>query len=215
MSSQRLLPAGRLALKFLVGVQVDRRIILAIVVFFAFNATRQLRAQAPASATQEASLTVFGGATGTYTDLSSGENVGATAGVDVELHHSNFLLPYLEVRGTYPFYQGNSDSIRDILGGLRFTRARNRYLPYFDALYGRAELHYGDGGYPNPSYTYLYKKSPSNMLSLGGGAEFPLTYTWWIKADAQWLYYSSPVASSGHLNAVPVTIGIVYRFHPP
>jgi hypothetical protein len=194
---------------------VNRRIVLTLLVFLAADARTVVRAQAAPAATRGAGLSAFIGATGTYTGLGSGTNVGATGGVDIGLHLSNSLIPSLEVRGTYPFYLGDTVSIRYLLGGVRFTRGYSKYVPYFDALYGRAELRYGNGGYPNPSYTYLYQKSPSNVLSLGGGAELPLTYTWALKADAQWQLYSSPVTSSGHLNTVPVTVGIVYRFHLP
>ncbi len=197
------------------GAVLNRWIVLIIMVFLAAAAPRMLRAQAAPSASRGGALIAFVGATGTYTGLGSGTNVGATGGGDVALHHWNLLTPYLEIRGTYPFYLGETVSIRNILGGARFARTYGKYMPYFDALYGRAELHYANGGYPNPSFTYLYQKSPSNVLSLGGGTEIPLTYTWAIKADAQWQFYSSPVTSSGHLSSVPVTIGIVYRLHSP
>jgi hypothetical protein len=194
---------------------LNRRIVLTIFAFVAMNATSVLRAQTPAAASQQAAVSVFGGATGTWTGLGSGKNIGATVGGDVALHHSSFLVPDLEVRGTWPVYKGHTDNIRDILGGVRFVHAWGRFVPYFDVLYGRGALSYRYGGYPNAAYTYLYKKSPSNMLSVGGGAELPLNYSWSIKADVQWQRYADPVASSDHSNAVPVTIGIVYRFHSP
>jgi hypothetical protein len=194
--------------------RVNHRIVLIILVFLAADTAKVLRAQAAPAATRKAGLSAFAGATGTFTGLGSGKNVGATGGVDIELHRWNSLIACLEARGTYPFYLGDTVNIRNILGGVRFARGSRGSLLDFDALFGRAELRYENGGYPNPSFTYLYQKSPSNVLSLGGGAELPLTYTWAIKADAQWQHYSSPVTSSGHLNSVPVTVGIVYRFHP-
>jgi hypothetical protein len=199
---------------FFMGAVLNRWIVLIIMVFLT-NARWLLRAQAAPSATRGGALIAFAGVTGTYTGLGSGTNVGVTGGVDVAIHRLNLFTPYLEIRGTYPFYLGETVSIRNVLGGVRFARTYGRYTPYFDALYGRAELHYANGGYPNPAFTYLYQKSPSNVLSLGGGTEIPLTYTWAIKADAQWQFYSSPVTSSGHLNSVPVTIGIVYRLRSP
>lgn len=197
------------------GLRLDRWIFLIIMFFLAAGGPEMLRAQAAPSATRGGALNAFVGATGTYTGLGSGTNLGVTGGVDVAVHHWSSLTPYLEIRGTYPFYLGDTVSIRNILGGLRFTRTYGRYLPYFDALYGRAQLHYASPGYPNPAFTYLYQKSPSNVLSLGGGAEIPLTYTWALKADAQWQFYSTPVTSSGHLSSVPVTVGVVYRLRSP
>jgi hypothetical protein len=169
-------------------------------------------AQSAPDATRPSNLSVFGAATGTYTGLNGGKNLGATAGADLSVHIWNYFLPAIEVRATYPFYKGSTDSLRDVLGGIKLSRNYARFRPYGDVLYGRAEIHYAGAGYPDPQRAYLYTKSPGNVLSLGGGTDFDLSQTFALKADAQWQRYSTPVSSSGHLNAVPLSLGVVYRF---
>lgn len=176
-------------------------------------ATPFTQGQSPASATTEAALSAFGAATGTRTGLGGGENIGITAGADLSVGRFPFANVSVEIRGTYPFYKGETDAYKDLLGGLKFTRVYGRYRPYADVLFGRAQIDYENGGYPNPAYTYLYQKSPSNLLSAGGGVDYDLSNTWALKADLQWQLYSSPVAVSGHLNAAALSLGAVYRFN--
>lgn len=171
------------------------------------------QAQVSPAATQTLGLSAFGGATATRTGLGSGNNVGITAGADLAIPHFRSFIPSVEVRGTWPFYDGSTDSLKDLLGGVKIARIYGRLQPYGDALYGRAQIDYSNGGYPDPTNTYRYLKSPSNLLSLGGGVDIDLTRSFAIKVDAQWQRYNSPVAASGALNAVPLTVGVVYRFH--
>lgn len=170
-------------------------------------------AQASASATQVLGLSAFGGAAATRTGLGSGKNLGIIAGADLSIPHFRSFVPFVEVRGTWPFYDGSTESLKDLLGGVKVARIYSRLQPYGDALYGRAEIDYSNGGYPDPTGTYRYLKSPSNLLSLGGGVDIDLTSSFAIKVDAQWQRYDSPVAASGVLYAVPATLGVVYHFH--
>lgn len=185
-------------------------VLLAI---FASLATSHAVAQSQPAATETLKLSAFGAATGTHTGLGGGKNVGVTGGVDLTLGIFRSFVPSIEIRGTYPFYKGNTDSLVDALGGVTIARVYGRYHPYVDALFGRTEITYVNGGYPNPADTFRYTKSPSNLLSLGGGVDVDLTYHWAVKADLQWQHYSSPVAASGHLNAEPLSVGAVYRFN--
>lgn len=194
---------------------VNVRALSTVLTLLAVGTSCSMQAQTPPAATQELGLTAFGAVSGTYTGLGSGKNAGITAGADLAFHPFQYFLPSIEIRGTYPFYSGSTDSFRDLLGGIRLTSVHRGYRPYVDVLFGRAQVSYENGGYPNASHTFLYQKSPGNLLSAGGGADFRLTPSFAIKADVQWQFYSSPVSASGHLNAFPVTIGVVYRFHPP
>lgn len=194
------------------GVQLNLRAFTTVIAMLILGPGALLSAQSPPTATQQAGAEVFLAATGTHTGLGSGKNIGLTAAADLAIHRSQYFIPSIEIRGTWPIYVGHTDSYRDLMGGLKFSKAWRRDQIYADALYGRAQIEYEDGGYPNPSHTFLYKKSPSNILSLGGGFELPLFGSFALRADAQWQRYSSPVASSGHLNAFPVSVGIAYRF---
>ena len=63
---------------------------------------RASEAQNP-TAIQRMQLSAFGGATGDFTGLGGGKNVGITAGVDLAVAPvRNWLRPTVEVRGTYP-----------------------------------------------------------------------------------------------------------------
>jgi hypothetical protein len=164
------------------------------------------------AATQAMHLSAFGGATGAWTGLAGGRNFSITAGGDLTFRSFHSFYPSLEVRGTYPLANGQIDDQRNILGGLKVERVYNRLHPYGDILYGRGSIHYLNGGFPDPSYTFLYIQSPSNILSAGGGADLNLTRQLALKAEIQFQRYSTPVATSGHIYAKPVTVGVVYRF---
>ena len=172
----------------------------------------QAHGQAVPTATEELRLSAFGGVTGTFTGLSSGKNVGITAGADVELRPHFSLYPSIEVRGTYPVAKGSVDSQKNILGGLKVAKpVGNRFRPYADFLFGRGEIKYGNG-YAIPASGFYYVQSVSNIFSPGVGVDFLLTNRVSLKADAQFQRYSSPVTTSGNLYAKPITFGVVYSF---
>ena len=189
-----------------------RRFASAIAIFASLAVSGILQAQSPASATQQAHLEVFGTLTGTRTGIASGKNIGITAGADLAVHRSRYYIPYLELRGAWPFYSGDTNSYHDLMGGLKFSRVWRSNQVYADALFGRAEIEYQHGGLPNPSHTFLYRKSPSNIFSLGAGMELPLGSSFGLRTDVQWQRYNTPVSSSGHANAFPISIGVLYRF---
>jgi hypothetical protein len=170
-------------------------------------------AQATPTATQTLRLSAFGAATGTYTGLNGGRNLGITAGADLGFHPFYGFHPSLEVRGTYPFVKGQVISQKNILGGLKVERFYGRYHPYADILFGRAATHFENGGFPNPQNNFVYTRSPANVLSPGVGIDVTLTDHFALKADFQFQRYASPVTTSRRLYAKPLSLGVVYRFN--
>jgi hypothetical protein len=171
-------------------------------------------AQANPTATQSLQLSVFGAATGTYTGLSGGRNLGFTAGVDLGFLPYRSFYPSLEVRGTYPFVKGHVDNQKNILAGLKVERHYyGRFHPYADILFGRAAIRYANGGYPNLANNFLYTETPTNVLSPGIGLDVTLSDHFALKGDAQFQRLSTPVTSSGHIYAKPLSLGVIYRFN--
>lgn len=170
-----------------------------------------LQAQVGPSAAQPLALSLFGGATGTYTGLYGGHNLGATLGADLDLPPVFYLHPSLEARATYAFDQGQIVGEKNLLAGLR-QNFRYRWLhPYADILLGPGRLQYIHP-LPDPAGNYLYIHSSSLVLSPGAGIDIRLTPRFALKADLQLQRYSTPVTTAGILYAKPITIGVVYRF---
>jgi len=171
-----------------------------------------VHAQAFPAASRPFALSAFGAATGTFTGLSGGKNLGITAGGDLSFRPYHFFYPSVEVRGTYPIDGGNVDSQENILFGVKVERLYRNFHPYADFLYGRDKIDYEHGGYPNPAGTLLYLDSISNIFSAGGGLDYTLTEHLALKIDAQYQRYGAPVTPSGTLYSTPLSIGVVYRF---
>jgi opacity protein-like surface antigen len=171
-----------------------------------------VRAQAIPTASRLVTVSVFGGANGTFTGLSGGKNLGITAGGDIGFKPFHSFYPSVEVRGTYPVDGGHIDSQENFLFGPKIERVYGNFHPYVDFFYGRGKITYLNGGYPNPAGTLLYLDSVSNVFAAGGGLDFNLTDHFAIKFDAQFQRYGTPVTTSGSLYATPLTLGVVYRF---
>jgi len=182
---------------------------------FALVACSLVHAQAIPAATRPFTFSAFGAATGTYTGLDGGKNLGITAGGDMSFKPYHLFYPSIEVRGTYPVDDGNVDAQKNILFGLKVERYYNRFRPYVDFLYGRAKVDYENGGYPNPAGSLLYINSISNVYSFGGGLDYTLTDHFALKIDGQFQHYDVPVTTSGTIYSKPISIGVVYRFGPP
>jgi hypothetical protein len=182
---------------------------------FALAASSLLRAQAIPAASRPFALSAFGGATGTFTGLSGGKNVGITAGGDITFKPYHRYYFSGEIRGTYPVDGGNVDAQKNFLFGVKVERYYNYFRPYVDFLYGRDEIDYKSGGYPNPAGTLLYLNSVSNIFSGGGGLDYTLTDHFALKIDGQFQRLGTPVTTSGSIYSKPITIGVVYRFGPP
>lgn len=185
---------------------------IATLLFFSLSATTIAAAQAFPTAEQPLRISAFGAATGTYTGLGGGKNLGITAGLDLGFRPVYRFYPSAEVRGTYPIDGGQVDAQRNILFGLKMARVYGRFHPYADILFGRDKIDYQNGGYPNSSDTLLYLNSVSNVISPGGGLDFDLSDQLALKIDAQYQRYGVPVNSAGHIYSKPISVGIVYRF---
>ena len=167
--------------------------------------------QAVPTATRTLHLSAFGGVTGVYTGLQAGRNLGITAGLDLGFQRYRFLFPSLEVRGTLPIHKGQIDSQKNVLVGPKLALHHGRLQPYGDFLFGRGQINYGSG-ILNPARDTVYVQSVSNIYAAGGGVDVPLDQHLALKADAQFLRYSTPVTDSGHLVATNLTLGLAYSF---
>lgn len=185
---------------------------IAILLFLSLSVTTLATAQASPTAEQPLQISAFGAATGTYTGLGGGRNLGITAGIDIGFKPFYRFYPSAEVRGTYPIDGGQVDAQRNILFGLKMARVYGRFHPYADILFGRDKIDYQNGGYPNSSDTLLYINSVSNVISPGGGLDFDLTDQLAVKIDAQYQRYGVPFNSAGYIYSKPISVGIVYRF---
>jgi hypothetical protein len=206
--------------------------IFALAFFLALLAPRA-SAQALYTATQMYSLSAWGGATGTLLNLppqnsvtstssslfSGGKNVGISAGVDLRVWQFHAFLPSVEIRGTFPIQSGNVAAVENVLGGAKIEYPLgSRYHPYVDFFFGRGELKYQNGGYVSPDGRFLYLQSFSNVFSPGGGVDVDVNHHFAVKLDAQFWLTKVPVTTSGSLNSLAITAGVIYRFdfnHPP
>lgn len=164
--------------------------------------SRVAGAQSSFTATQALSLSAFGGATGNWTELDGGRNLGITAGVDLALPTYRRFRPVLEGRGTYPVDGGHIDAQKEFLGGLRVERQNTRWHPYVDILVGRGQLNYQSGGFTYGSYTYLF--STSTVYSGGGGVDVDLSHHFAVRGDFQVQHWDTPFPSSA--SAIPVSV---------
>jgi hypothetical protein len=185
----------------------------SILLSLALSTASLLRAQAIPAATQPFDVSAFGAATGTWTGLGGGRNLGVTAGLDIGWKPFYGFFPAIEGRGTYPLDNGQVDSQKNALVGIRASRFYGRYHPYGDFLVGRGKIIYQNGGYPNTTNTLLYIDSISDVFSYGGGLDLTLSDSFSLKVDGQIQHYAVPVNASGHIYAKPVSVGIVYHFN--
>jgi hypothetical protein len=170
-----------------------------------------IHAQADPTAVRDIDVTVFGGATHTYTGLSHGGNGAVTGGVDLNLPAIHTIRPSLEVRATSPYDTGKVDGQKDILGGLRLEGAFYRFHPYFDFLGGSGKINFV---VPYTTYSggHISSQPPTTVLSPGIGFRFDLSNRFMAFGDVQFQHWNTPASLSGHLLAKPFTAGLVYRF---
>jgi hypothetical protein len=164
------------------------------------------------TAIQRMQLSAFGGASGDFTGLGSGKNVSITAGVDLALPPvRNWLRPTVEVRGTYPVDDGQVDSQKSVMGGVRADFLLTRRIhPYADFLFGRGETHYGTGYYFD---NFDYILTTNYVYSPGAGFDYDLNRSFGIKVDGQFQRWSSAPTPSGIIYSKVGTVGLVYRFN--
>jgi opacity protein-like surface antigen len=207
------LKSGRsfMAEKRMLGhINKERRVRAFLPVLLALLAVPLAFSQAQPTAVKNVPLSFFGGVTGVYTGLSGGKNLSITAGTDLRLRDIFGLAPSVEVRGTYPVDRGQVASQKNILAGFRVGRSFGSFTPYGDVLFGLGQLNYSSLQ-PNPSNTFAYSYSSSNVYSAGAGVDFDVTPSWGIKADGQFQRYSTPVTESGHIYIKSLTLGVVYH----
>ena len=185
---------------------------LSTLLFLLFATVPAAYCQADATDVRSMQLYAFGGATGTFTGIDGGKNLGITAGVDLGFGGFHDFLPTIEVRGTYPVDKGTLASESNFLGGLKVERQYRAFHPYVDVLFGRGQIDYEGVGQLNPSRTILYQRSNSNVFSFGGGVDYDISPSFAIKLDAQIQRWDVPVITSGSANAYSGTLGVLYRF---
>ena len=188
------------------------KILMIVGVLSVLDISGEAMCQSAPAAIRALDLSAFGTITGTYTGLDGGRNLGVTAGASLGIHSIGSFIPAIELRGTYPFVKGDVASIKNLLGGVRVSYSFRRLTPYADLLYGRGAIHYENGGFPNPTGTYQYLQSPSNVLSPGAGVDYMLTRRVAIKVDLQLQRYSVPVLESGTDYTRPLSVGVIYHF---
>ncbi|MEO6983163.1 MAG: outer membrane beta-barrel protein [Edaphobacter sp.] len=183
---------------------------LATLAVLAFPASIAHAQAAHPTATRQAQISVFGGLTGTYTDLEGGKNGGITAGADFTFLSLPHVRPALELRGTYPVKSGHIDSQKNFLIGPKVESQFGRFRPYANFLIGRGSIDYLNGGllYNN----VLYLRTNTTVYSPGVGVDFDLSTNWSAKADFQYQYWHIPATRAGSLHPKATTLGIVYRF---
>jgi len=171
--------------------------------------TRTAQGQALPTASEGSSLSVFAGASGVYTGVGGGRNVGITAGGDYSLRGFFGFRPAIELRGTYPIHDGTIADEKSILGGVRVERPIGRLHPYGDFLIGRGSIDYIRTfiiGYSE------YLRTDSTVYDVGAGFEYDLSPRIALRADGQYQHWDTPVINSGTAWAKQATVAVTYRF---
>jgi hypothetical protein len=166
-------------------------------------------AQAIPTAGRNLTLTGWGAATGAWTGVAGGHNLGVTAGLDIGFRPIFGLRPEGEIRGTYPVDSGTIVGEKNALGGLKLGADLFALHLYGDFLAGRGEMTYQRGGFPVGNL--LYTKSSSTIYSFGGGAEYAVTSHFGILADYQFQRWKTPVTASGSAQPRALSLGITYH----
>ena len=172
-------------------------------------AGEQARAQSSATAVQPLAISAFGMGTGTWTNVLGGRNLGITAGADLAFLTYRRLRPVVEVRGTYPIYEGQVDRQKSFLGGLRVERQIGLLRPYANFLIGRGEIYFKNGLLRD---NLLYIKTVTTVYSPGVGLEYDVLPQWAAKIDLQYQYWDTPAVVSGSINPTVLSAGVTYRF---
>lgn len=183
-------------------------LVLAVAALFAIDGERA-QAQGDATAVQPLGLSAFGMGTGTWTNVLGGRNLGVTAGADLAFLTFRKLRPVIEVRGDYPFYNGQIDRQKSFLGGLKVERQIGSLRPYANFLIGRGEVNFKYGLLFG---NLLYLKTVSTVYSPGLGVEYDVLPQWSAKVDFQYQYWNTPAVASGSIHPKALSAGVVYRF---
>ena len=185
------------------------RILLSAALAIVLSGGHRAQAQSDATAVQPLAISAFGMGTGTWTDVLGGRNLGVTAGADLAFLTYRKLRPVAEIRGNYPFYEGQVDRQKSFLGGLKVERQMGPLRPYANFLIGRGEADYKNGLLFG---SLLYLKTVSTVYSPGFGVEYDVTPHFSAKVDFQYQYWNTPAVASGTIHPKPLSAGVVYRF---
>jgi hypothetical protein len=166
--------------------------------------------QAAPAGTQKLQLSAFVAATGTFTDLEGGKNLGITAGADLTFLGFRQFHPSFEARGTYPIDKGQISSQKNFLLGPKVEYPLGKLHPYADFLIGRGQIDYHYPGFVFGNTLYI--SSNTIVYSPGIGVDYNLTHNWAIKGDAQFQFWNTPVTASGTIHPTALTLGVVYNF---
>jgi len=182
-----------------------------LALFTAVSALTQTAfAQAAPAGSQKLQLSTFVAATGTFTDLEGGKNLGITAGADLTFLGFRSFRPAFEARGTYPINEGHISSQKNFLLGPKVEYPIGKVRPYADFLIGRGQI-----DYHSPGFVYgdtLYISSNTTVYSFGGGLDCNLTHNLAIKGDVQFQHWDTPATASGTIHPTALTLGVVYSF---
>ena len=172
--------------------------------------THTASAQAAPAGSQKLQLSAFVAATGTFTGLEGGKNLGITAGADLTFLHFRQFRPSFEARGTYPINEGHISSQKNFLLGPKVEYPLGKLHPYADFLIGRGQIDYHAPGFVFGNTLYI--NSNTVVYSPGVGVDYNLTHNLALKADAQFQHWDTPVTASGTIHPTALTFGVVYNF---
>jgi opacity protein-like surface antigen len=166
--------------------------------------------QAAPAGTQKLQLSAFVAATGTFTGLEGGKNLGITAGADLTFLGFRQFRPSFEARGTYPIDKGHINSQKYFLLGPKVEYPLGKFHPYVDFFFGRGQIDYHSPGFIFGNTLYI--NSNTFIYSPGVGVDYNLTHNLALKADAQFQHWDTPVTASGTIHPTALTLGVVYNF---
>src|SRR5258708_30413523 len=172
--------------------------------------THTVSAQAAPAGSQKLQLSTFVAATGTFTNLEGGKNLGSTAGADLTFLGFRSFRPAFEARGTYPINEGHISSQKNFLLGPKVEYPIGKLHPYADFLIGRGQINYHA-----PGFVYgdtLFISSNTMVYSPGVGLDYNLSHNFAIKGDVQFQHWDTPVTASGAIHPTALTLGVVYNF---
>jgi hypothetical protein len=166
--------------------------------------------QAAPAGTQQLQLSAFAGATGIFTDLAGGKNLGITAGADLTFLAFRQFRPSFEIRGTYPINQGHISSQKNFLLGPKVEYPIGRLRPYVNFFFGRGEIDYHDPGFIFGDTRYF--STNTFVYSPGIGLDYSVNHNIALKVDAQFQHWDTPAVASGAIHPTALTVGAVYNF---
>jgi opacity protein-like surface antigen len=183
----------------------------ALALFTAVSAlTHTASAQAAPAGSQKLQVSAFVAATGTFTNLEGGKNLGITAGADLTFLSFRRFRPAFEARGTYPIDKGHISSQKSFLLGPKVEYPLGKLHPYADFLIGRGQIDYNAPGFVFGDTLFI--SSNTLVYSPGLGLDYNLTHNLAIKADVQFQHWNTPVTASGSIHPTALTSGVVYNF---